>query len=192
WLPAQNEPSSIDTAWIKELARDLVANQSQSLIVAGRRQPAEVHALVFALNQSLGNIGKTVVYRALNDAAAPSTESLVELSKALKSGEVETLFILGGNPAYSAPADLAFDKLLTTAKQTIHFGKNADETGSLTTWQLPQSHYLESWGDTRSADGTASVIQPLIEPLFDSRNTVEMLSLITTGALPKAYDVVRE
>ena len=192
WLPAQNEPSSIDTAWIKELARDLVANRSQSLIVAGRRQPAEVHALVFALNQSLGNIGKTVVYRALNDAAAPSTESLVELSKALKSGEVETLFILGGNPAYSAPADLAFDKLLTTAKQTIHFGKNADETGSLTTWQLPQSHYLESWGDTRSADGTASVIQPLIEPLFDSRNTVEMLSLITTGALPKAYDVVRE
>lgn len=191
WLPASVD-KSIDTAWIKELASDLVANQSRSLIVAGRRQPAEVHALVFALNRALGNVGKSVVYRSFNDAAVPNTQSLVNLTKSLQSGAVETLFILGGNPAYSAPADLAFDRVLTAAKQTIHFGKSTDETGSLTTWHLPQSHYLESWGDTRSVDGTASVIQPLIDPLFDSRNSVEMLALITTSALPKAYDVVRE
>lgn len=187
-----NSDKSIDAVWVKALAKDMANNRGKSLIVAGRRQPAEVHALVFALNSALGNVGKSVSYREFRDAAIPATQGLVDLTRSLQSGKVQTLFILGGNPAYTAPADLAFDKALAAAKQTIHFGKNADETGSLATWHLPQSHYLESWGDARSADGTASVIQPLIDPLFDSRNSVEVLSLITTGTLPKAYDVVRE
>lgn len=181
-----------DKRWLKALARDLYKHGKNGLIVAGRRQPAQVHALVFALNQALGNIGRTVSYRDFKDAAIPNTKSLAALTASLQKGDVETLVILGGNPAYNAPADLVFDKALGKAKHVIHLGSGADETGSLAEWHLPQSNYLESWGDARAADGTASVIQPLIDPLFDSRNAIEVLSLINTGTLPNAYEVVRE
>ncbi|MCF7801900.1 MAG: TAT-variant-translocated molybdopterin oxidoreductase [Candidatus Marinimicrobia bacterium] len=183
---------NFDKRWLRALARDLFNNRGKGLIVAGRRQPAAVHALVFALNRALGNVGKTVAYRNFKDAAAPSTKSLTELTGFLQKGAVETLVILGGNPAYSAPADLALDKALGKAKHVIHLGHGMDETGGLAEWHLPQSHYLESWGDARSADGTLSVIQPLIDPLFDSRNAIEVLALINTGSLPKAYELVRE
>lgn len=183
---------NFDKRWLKALARDLYNNRGKGLIVAGRRQTAAVHALVFALNRALGNVGKTVMYRKFKDAALPSTKALADLAASLQKGTVETLVILGGNPAYSAPADLAFDKALGKAKHVIHLGQGVDETGSLAEWHLPQSHYLESWGDARSADGTLSVIQPLIDPLFDSRNAIEVLALINTGSLPKAYELVRE
>ncbi|MCF7797824.1 MAG: TAT-variant-translocated molybdopterin oxidoreductase [Lentisphaeria bacterium] len=183
---------NFDKRWLKALARDLFNNRGKGLIVAGRRQPAPVHALVFALNRALGNEGKSVAYRKFTDAALPSTKALTDLTASLQKGAVETVVILGGNPAYNAPADLAFDKALGKAKHVIHLGHGIDETGSLAEWHLPQSHYLESWGDARSADGTLSVIQPLIDPLFDSRNAIEVLALINTGSLPKAYELVRE
>lgn len=184
--------NSFDEKWLKEVAKDLLANRGKSLIIAGRRQPPPVHGLVFALNQALGNIGVSVDFKPLRNALLPSTQSIIKLAENLKAGQVSTLVILGGNPLYNAPADLNFAENLKRAQTTIHMSAYVDETSRSVTWHLPQTHFLESWGDAQATDGTLSVIQPLIEPLFKGRSVFELMELLTTGAEKSGYDIVRE
>ncbi len=178
--------------WIIELARDLARNRNKSLVVAGRKQPAAVHALVAAINEGLGNVGRTVSYIKPADILYSDIQGLKNLSDNMNSGKVSTLVMLGANPVYNAPADFDFESALTKVANTIQLSNYFDETSKHVSWHVPQAHFLESWGDTRSFDGTAAVIQPLFAPLFESTGDVEMLALLALGKVSKGYDLTRQ
>ena len=183
----------VDPRWIDALAGDLLANRGRGVLVAGERQPAAVHATVCALNAYLGNTGTTVRYHDTTDAALPSIGSLASLVSAMQAGTVQTLVVLGGNPAFDAPADLDFASAMASVPHTIALGHAVDETSSRAEWHIPRAHYLESWGDARAAGGTLSVVQPLILPLFGGRSPVEVLGLMAGGGEARSgYDIVQE
>jgi molybdopterin-containing oxidoreductase family iron-sulfur binding subunit len=174
------------------LREDLLAHRGRSYVAAGPSQPPVVHALAALANVALGNVGATVQYVADPDGPPPSeTGSITALARAIDAGAVQTLLILGGNPAYDAPAELEFAARLGKAGTVLHLSHDRNETSALAGWHLPRAHWLESWGDARSWNGTLSVVQPLIQPLFDGRSPAELLAL--TAALPetKGYDLVR-
>ncbi len=183
---------NFDQKWLSAVAKDLIRAKGKSLVVAGSRQPASVHALVYAINAALNNIGNTVSYREMKDAAVPSRAAFTALVKKMHESNVTTLVIMGGNPVYNAPADLEFESAMAKVGQTISLSGYYDETAKLADWHIPQAHFLESWGDVRSSDGSLGVIQPLIEPLFGGKSPVEFLSLIAKAADDRGYDVVRE
>ena len=175
------EPAA-HAGWIKALVRDLTANRGKSLVIAGDTQPAEVHALAHFINQALGNIGKTVEFFPRADAGpADQTGSLGELARAIEAGAVETLLILGGNPAYDAPAELDFARVLASEKTKlrIHLGLYDDETARLCHWHIPQAHLpgiVERLARRLTARPT--IQQPLIAPLYKGRSAHEMLALL--------------
>jgi molybdopterin-containing oxidoreductase family iron-sulfur binding subunit len=179
-------------AFIDALAADLRDNRGAGLVVAGERQPPEVHAAVAALNAALGNGGVTVSYHEPLDAALPSRASLAALCAAMSGGAVTTLVILDGNPVYDAPADLDFTAALAKVANVVTLADRVDETSRLAAWHLPRAHFLESWGDTRALDGPASVVQPLILPLYGGRSEAEVLAHLATGREASGYDLVRE
>jgi MoCo/4Fe-4S cofactor protein with predicted Tat translocation signal len=178
--------------WLDALTSDLTQNRGRGLIVAGPTQSEAVHAVVHALNLALGNVGTTVTYHETTDAALPSRRSLADLVMAVKAGSVSTLVILGGNPAYDAPADLAFAEEMKKVATTITLSTHIDETAKLASWVIPSAHFLESWDDARAADGTMSVVQPLILPLFGGKSATEMLGLLATGKDQAGHDLVQE
>ena len=177
-----------DPNWVVEAVKDLVAHKGQSLVVAGHRQPESVHQLAAALNVLLGNIGKTVTF--LSDDSG-SYESLSDLKSACDAGSVDTLVILGGNPVYDAPADLDWKTSQSKANTVVRLGYYEDETSEGCEWHLPAAHYLESWGDARSGDGSYLPVQPLIAPLFDGLTELEVLSRILGADEVKPYDIAR-
>jgi molybdopterin-containing oxidoreductase family iron-sulfur binding subunit len=183
------KPAGVDPKWITECAKDLLANKGQSLVVAGYRQPMAVHLLAHALNAALGNIGNTMV---LLEVLEAKEGDIAELAKALNANEVQTLVILGGNPAYDAPADLDWAKTQRKAKTVVRLGYYEDETSLASDWNLPAAHYLESWGDARTADGTLVPIQPLIAPLFGGVTELEVLARIAGSDMTDPYSIVRE
>ncbi len=197
-VPELNAISDVDSGtfdehWISVAAHDLVENRGASLVVAGRNQPPVVHALVFAINTALGNVGSTVSYVEPEDASLPSTHGLVNLAGTLRDGSVSSLVILGGNPAYNAPADLGLSELLGSIDNTVHVSPYFDETARLAEWHIPQSHFLEMWGDTRSANGSASIVQPMIAPLFASYSVARILNILTSGNTEESdHDIVRQ
>jgi len=182
----------VDARWLDALAKDLQANRGQSLIVAGDRQPAAVHAAVCALNAYLDNTGKTVSYYETKDAALPSVSSLTALLSAMQAGTIKTLVVLGGNPLFDAPVDLGFAEALAKVPEVVVLGHSVDETGSKATWHIPRAHYLESWGDARAVGGVLSIVQPLILPLFGGRTPIEVLGLMVADKDRPGYDIVQE
>src|SRR6266699_5389076 len=131
----------IDPNWITECARDLMANRGESLVVAGHRQPLAVHLLANAINDALGNLGKTVLFHELPES---KEGAIAELAQALNASQVETLVILGGNPAYNAPADLNWAATQRKAKTVVRLGDYEDETAAGCDWHFPLANYLES------------------------------------------------
>jgi molybdopterin-containing oxidoreductase family iron-sulfur binding subunit len=182
----------VDAPWIDAVAKDLLASRGTGVIVVGERQPASVHAAVCALNAHLDNAGKTVSYFEVKDAALPSVSSLTSLVAAMNAGTVQTLLILGGNPAFDAPADLDFAAAMAKVPHAVALGHSLDETSSLAEWHIPLAHYLESWGDARAVGGTLSVVQPLILPLFGGRTPVEVMGLMVGDKDRPGYDIVRD
>jgi molybdopterin-containing oxidoreductase family iron-sulfur binding subunit len=165
--------------FLSVLAEELKQNMGRSVVVAGRRQPPEVHALVAKINQTIGAVGATLDYYDLPDPDRPThLASITALAKDMANGAVKALVILGGNPVYDAPADLNFAAALDKVPTTIHLSMYNDETSRKCTWQVPQAHFLEAWGDARTWDGTQSLAQPLIEPLWGGLATSELLSLL--------------
>jgi MoCo/4Fe-4S cofactor protein with predicted Tat translocation signal len=183
------QPAGVDAKWMAECARDLLQNRGQSLVVAGYRQPPAVHLLAHALNTALGNLGKTVVFHQVPES---NEGTIAELAGALNAGEVETLVVLGGNPAYSAPADLNWASTQRKAKTVVRLGYYEDETFAVCDWHLPQAHYLESWGDARTSDGTLVPIQPLIAPLFGGLTELEVLARIAGLDVINPYEIARQ
>ncbi|MEI8376617.1 MAG: TAT-variant-translocated molybdopterin oxidoreductase, partial [Planctomycetota bacterium] len=178
---------------LNAIKADLEDNMGHSVVVAGPRQPAEVHALVATINHKLGNVGKTVVhYPDPQPKRLSHTTALANLVKRMQGGEVKTLLILGGNPVYNAPQDLEFAEALKKVPSRVHLALHEDETSQLCSWHLSQAHYLESWGDARTFNGTMSIVQPLIEPLFEGRSPIEILSLIVEEKPRTGHDIVRE
>ena len=184
--------SSFDAKWLSAVARDLRKNKTKSLVVAGHRQPAEVHALCALINRALGNEGSTVTYASVDEAVLPSSGGLMQLAGQMQSGKVKALIMLGGNPVYDAPADADFSASMQKVETTVHLSSRVDETSAQVFWHIPAAHFLESWGDVRALDGTPSIVQPLIQPLFNGVEEVRMFHLLATNADKKPYDVVRE
>jgi MoCo/4Fe-4S cofactor protein with predicted Tat translocation signal len=178
--------------WIEAVAADMQQHRGSSLVVAGEFQPPQVHALAHSMNQLLGNVGRTVVYVApTEESPAAGTSSLQELARDMAQGAVEALFIIGANPAYSAPADLGFADALSKVRFRAHFGEYEDETSALCQWHVPQAHFLETWGDARSFDGVVTIMQPLIAPLYGGRSAHELFAALASSPETSAYEIVR-
>ena len=176
--------------WVDQCAADLAAFKGQSLVVAGSHLPAGVHAVAYAINAALGNLGSTVEFV---ETAARDAASIGDLGAALKGGSVRTLVILGGNPGYNAPADLDWPSLQAAAGQVVRLGYFADETSAVAgTIHLAAAHYLESWGDARTLDGTIVPIQPMIMPLFGGLTEIEVLARIAGDDYADAHALVSE
>ena len=189
-------PDSLGEAerrFIDVLAGELEANRGASLITAGRWASPATHALVHALNGRLENAGRTVEYtEPVELGATDHGASLEELVAGMRSGDVTHLFMLGGNPVYDAPGDLAFAEALMGVPFRAHLSPYEDETSRLCHWHVPESHFLESWSDLRGHDGTVSIVQPLIAPLFDTRGSHQFLALLQGRPGVSDHDLVRE
>lgn len=179
-----------ERGWLKPLAADLIRNKGRSLVVAGSRLWPEVHALATAINEALDNNGKTVEYVSVENSTRTDVAALDQLL-ARNGDDLDTLVILGGNPLYNMPADKRFEPWLKKIKNSIHLSESINETSAVTSWHIARTHYLESWSDARSANGTLSIVQPLIEPLFAGHSDVELLSLLIDGTDRRGYDIVR-
>jgi MoCo/4Fe-4S cofactor protein with predicted Tat translocation signal len=178
--------------WVAALARDLKQHRSHSLIIPGDNQAPIVHALAHAMNHSLGNIGTTVTFITPVEAESiDQTARLRELAQEMEAGQVDTLFIIAGNPVYNAPADLKFAERMNKVRLRIHLGLYHDETSELCHWHIPETHYLESWSDARAYDGTISIIQPLIAPLYQGRSAHELLAAFGKQPDKSGYEIVR-
>ncbi len=186
--------SPAETRFATALAADLRAQAPGVVCVAGPEEDDDIQRWALAFNAHAGAIGKSVRFLAplRSDADKASAGDLASLCEAMRRGEVTHLFMLGSNPAYTAPAGLDFASQLARVPFTVHHGGHVDETALLCTWHLPESHWLETWGDLRGYDGTATVLQPLIEPLYDTRGGRESLRGLTGPRGDQAYGIVRE
>ncbi|HWD41359.1 MAG TPA: TAT-variant-translocated molybdopterin oxidoreductase [Fimbriimonas sp.] len=189
---AGSVPAPLGTA-IKAIADNLKENSGACIVVAGPHQPAQVHALALAINAALGSIGKTVIHTepVESTAVGGAVQDLKTLVADMNAGAVDALFIVDSNPGYTAPADLPFADAIKKVKFKVQLGNNEDETTDLVDWHLPMSLPLESWGDVRAFDGTASIIQPVIVPLFDSRSPLEFFALLA-GKPASGYNLLRD
>jgi molybdopterin-containing oxidoreductase family iron-sulfur binding subunit len=202
-------PAGKNAKWAKIVAKDLQASAGRSLVVVGESQPPAVHAIAHAINAKLGNVGNTLTY--IDPVEVPA-ESLEDLAAEMDAGLVDTLFVIGTNPSYTAPRSLGFANGLnepTADERTYAFQKNPlskvrlivhhglyagdnEETAGLSHWHIPASHYLESWGDLRAFDGTASIVQPLIYPLYTTKSEIELLGFLLGDGSRTAYDLVQD
>jgi MoCo/4Fe-4S cofactor protein with predicted Tat translocation signal len=179
--------------WLGPLAKDLREHAGKGIVLAGDGQPASLHALVHAINRTLKNIGQTVKYTAPIEAKPVNHgEQIKELVEAMAERRVKMLAILGGNPVYTAPVDLQFAEQLRKVPLRLHLGLYHDETAALCDWHIPEAHFLESWSDGRAYDGTASIMQPLIAPLYNGRTAHEMLAAFTESPERSGLEIVRE
>ncbi|HEX6187000.1 MAG TPA: TAT-variant-translocated molybdopterin oxidoreductase [Pyrinomonadaceae bacterium] len=184
----------VPVAWLNAVQQDLMSHRGSSIVIVGADQPDYVHAMGHAMNDLLGNIGKTVFHSdPLEANSVDQTQSLRELVTDIDSGRVETLVIIGGNPAYDTPIDLRLDlNRLNKVKLRAHLSLYNNETSDICHWHIPAAHYLESWGDTRAFDGTVTLVQPLIAPLYDGKTAHEMLALFSDNYDKKPYEIVKE
>jgi MoCo/4Fe-4S cofactor protein with predicted Tat translocation signal len=185
-------PESIQK-WIDAVAKDLLAHRGRSIVIAGDGQPPAVHALAHAMNQALGNVGKTIVYMSPIEAEPVNQlDSLRDLVADMDAGKVNLLLIVSGNPVYTAPADLRFADAMAKVQLRAHLSLYDDETSALCQWQIPETHFLEAWSDARGDDGTVSIVQPLIAPLYSGRSAHEFLAALGDRPERSGYDIVRE
>ncbi|MGI8494662.1 MAG: TAT-variant-translocated molybdopterin oxidoreductase [Pyrinomonadaceae bacterium] len=184
------------TNWISAMAKDLLANRGKSIVVAGKNAAPTVHALAHAMNSTLGNVGTTVVY---TDPLQPNAEMLQsdaikQLIGEIDAGTVKMLVILGGNPVYNTPIDARLTReRMDKIPFRVHLVQFVDETAEVCHWHVSEKHFLESWGDSRAYDGTVTLTQPLIQPLYDSKNIYEVVQLFLKENFDKKdQDIVKE
>ncbi|MGE5414216.1 MAG: TAT-variant-translocated molybdopterin oxidoreductase, partial [Syntrophomonadaceae bacterium] len=179
--------------FVETVAADLKAHRGSSLVVAGEWEPAPVHALAHAMNEALGNVGKTVSYvEPAAPEAAGSAAALSELVADMKAGRVSTLVVVGGNPVYDAPSDLEFGKAMGNVPMRVRWGLYDDETSRLSHWHVASAHDLEAWGDARALDGTVTILQPLIAPLFGGKSAHELLAAFSKEPERTGHDIVKD
>ena len=186
WTPEQ-------TKYLAALAKDLKANAGKSAVIAGLYQDPSVAWLAMAINTALGNVGKTVSVSNSVVSQVPSNQlaDLKALVADMNAGRVDWLVILNGNPIYNAPADLKFADAFNKANVVAHLGSHLDETGQIAHWHIPAAHFLESWSDVKAYDGTVSIIQPMIDPLYGGKTAHDVLQTLLDEPMMSAYDAVR-
>jgi molybdopterin-containing oxidoreductase family iron-sulfur binding subunit len=188
-----NSNESAERVNVAAIAKDLQAHRGACLVLAGEGQPPSVHALAHAMNAALGNVGRTVLYTDSVEAApVEQLQSLRELTTDMNAGQVDILVIAGSNPVYTAPIDLNFAEALGKVPLRVHLSSHEDETSELCHWQIPEAHFLEAWSDVRAHDGTISIVQPLIAPLFGGRTLHEVIGAFGETPDKSPYDLVRE
>jgi MoCo/4Fe-4S cofactor protein with predicted Tat translocation signal len=191
-LKVVGQGSSTADKALSAIAKDLLANRGKSVVVTGPRQSAAVHQIVHQINQALGNIGPVITYlKPTSEQTRPQIDALKELAGEMASGQVNTLVMVGWNPAFTAPADLEFEANLKKVANTIYLAQDLDETAAASKWIIPAAHYLESWGDATAPDGTASIQQPTIQPIHSGKTAAELVAVITGYKDQKAYEIVR-
>ncbi len=193
---AVNDPRRGDNAeiykWIGPIARDLQLHKGAGVVVAGEYQPAIVHALAHVMNSALGNVGKTVFYTdPLEGDSSDQVAAMQSLAEDLNAGRVEILLFMGGNPVFTAPVELGIRDLVRKAAFTAHHSLYFDETSDVCRWKLPATHFLETWGDARTFDGTVTIQQPLIEPLYNGRSGYEVLQMLTDAPGTRGHDIAK-
>jgi MoCo/4Fe-4S cofactor protein with predicted Tat translocation signal len=177
---------------VSAISKDLQANRGTSIVIAGENQPPVVHAIAMAINQSLGNIGSTVtITDPIEVIPTNQLESLRQLVTDMNAGAVKAIVIIGGNPVFDAPADFNFASAFKKVAFRAHSSLYYDETSMLSHWHIPETHYLESWSDVRAHDGSISIVQPLIAPLYNGRSPHEVLGALIGGLDVTPYDQVR-
>jgi Fe-S-cluster-containing dehydrogenase component len=190
--PAQ-PPMHVPAGWLETLAADLRAHGRTSLVVPGEFQSPTVHALAHSMNAALGAVGTTVDYSdpvALD--AIQHAASLLQLVEDMQAGSVSLLVILGGNPAYTAPSDIPFLDVLRQVPTSVYLGLFEDETSAACQWHVPELHPLETWTDARAFDGTATILQPLIAPLYREAHSIhEVLALFSNQPASSSHDIVK-
>ncbi|TWT88865.1 Tetrathionate reductase subunit B precursor [Pseudobythopirellula maris] len=177
--------------FVDVLAGDLAKNAGAALVAVGPGQPAEVHAIAHEINSIVDAVGATVLY---TSEPAPEAEigSLADLTRSLNAGDVDTLFILDGNPAYDAPGDVAFAEAIGKAAHSVRLGLYEDETARLCEWALPETHPLEQWGDVIGWDGAVGVTQPMIEPLLGGLSKLGLLAKLAGDTAPNTERLVKD
>ncbi|MBV9781359.1 MAG: TAT-variant-translocated molybdopterin oxidoreductase [Acidobacteriaceae bacterium] len=175
--------------WLGAVAKDLTDARGRSVVIPGEFQPESVHLAAYAINAALGNTGKSA--RVLEGVEPEETHSLEELASDLNGGHVETLVILGSNPVYNAPSSLDFANAIRKARLVIRLGQFFDETSLLSHWHIPEAHYLETWSDSRAFDGTVTIQQPLILPLYDGKSAHEILTILDGKPDVSSHDIVK-
>jgi molybdopterin-containing oxidoreductase family iron-sulfur binding subunit len=178
--------------WLGPIARDLQGSKGASVVIAGEQQPPIVHALAAIMNEKLGNFGKTVFHTdPIEVNPTDQLASLLDLVKDLDAGTVDILIVIGGNPAFNSPVELGMRDRLKKAKLRIRLGLYADETSEVCQWQMPEAHSLETWGDARAFDGTVTIQQPLIQPLYGGRSAMQLLQSLTDQPEKTPYEIVK-
>jgi molybdopterin-containing oxidoreductase family iron-sulfur binding subunit len=186
-------PAGRPMPFARAVAEDLKAHRQRSLVLAGDGQPPAVHALAHAMNAALENPGSTVfAIDPVPTRPESQTESLKALVADMEARRVETLVILGSNPVFTAPADIPFAKAIEKVKLRAHLSPYQDETSALCQWHVPEAHFLESWSDARAFDGTASIVQPLIAPLYGGKTAHEAVAALTSQPERTSYEIVRD
>ncbi len=197
-LSGGSQPGSLNgdqQRYLSAIVEDLQSHRGSSIVIAGDHQSPAVHALVHSINQSLGNVGKTVFYtEPVNANPINQTDSLKDLIADMRAGKVQMLVIAGVNPLYDAPSDLGFADVLKSSNipLRVHLGLYQDETSQYCHWHINEAHYLESWGDARAYDGTVSIIQPLIAPLYGGKSIYELLALFSGQSEMTGHEVVQD
>jgi MoCo/4Fe-4S cofactor protein with predicted Tat translocation signal len=180
--------------FLAALAKDLKAHAGKSVVIPGLYQDPSVTALALAMNQALGNVGKTVMVSSQPLHPVPSDQmgDFKALVADMNAGKVTFLVILNANPIYNAPADFDFSSAFNRVKVVAHLGSHNDETGQVSHWHIPAAHALESWSDARAYDGTVSIVQPMIDPLYGGKQAHDVFQALLNEPLKSAYDAVRE
>ena len=187
------QPPASSGKLLAALAADLKASAGKCVVIPGEQQPASVHLAALAINQALGNVGKTVVYtETVNPMPSIQGQDIVTLVNDMRAGKVDWLLILNANPVYTAPVDLHFEEAMANVKMTAHLGSHLNETGVVTEWHINGAHYLENWSDTRAYDGTVTVVQPMIDPLYGGKSAHEVIQSMLDDPDTSAYDAVRK
>ncbi len=190
-------PARLDAArvraWVDAAAADLLRSGSEGLVMVGESQPPAAHLLAYQANRRIGALGTTVVLQAPALERADEIEGgLARLTAEIKSGEVDRMLVLGGDPVYTAPSDVAFGDALAGLDRTLYLGLRENATARRTAFQVPERHLFESWGDARAYDGTLTPIQPLVRPLLDGAHSVDGLLLRLLGEeAPSVHTALR-
>jgi MoCo/4Fe-4S cofactor protein with predicted Tat translocation signal len=190
---AERKPPADEAKWVAAIAKDLQANKGRSVVVAGDFQSEAVRAAARAINDALGNSGTTVTYGASIEAApAAGVTSIVELVQAIDAGQVELLLMMGGNPVFTAPVDLRFEERLAKVALIAYHSTHVDETSPYCHWNIPDTHALETWNDLRAFDGTVTMTQPLISPLYEGRSAHEVLAAFTAHPGRRGLEIIKD
>ncbi|MFT7514629.1 MAG: Fe-S-cluster-containing dehydrogenase component [Candidatus Omnitrophota bacterium] len=185
------ELTEFEALFVDKLAADLLASKGASLVIAGEHQPPAVHALAHAMNDVLGNVSKTVTYVDSVVKVGQEANSFGALVEAFAADKVKALIMVGANPVYTSGGDVDFATLVRKAGFSLHVGMTNDETGQYCDWHVPQAHYLEYWSDARSIDGTYSIVQPLIQPLYDGKSPHDILAAVAGKEELNIYKLIR-